>query len=66
MEICSVKEFNETFNNIMIKGNINLNLINPEPYSKGIITFIYKFLNIYIKNDSFKKNKIYRFIKCRC
>ena len=63
MEICSVKEFNETFNNIMIKGNINLNLINPEPYSNGIITFIYKFLNIYIKNDSFKKNKIYRFIK---
>ena len=57
-----LQEVKEIFNNIMTKGNIQLNKIYIGDFSKGIITFMNKLISNYINIDSHKGNNIGRFI----
>ena len=57
-----LQEVKEIFNNIMTKGNIQLNKIYIGDFSKGIITFMNNLISNYINIDSHKGNNIGRFI----
>ena len=54
------KEIEDLFNNLIIKGNIELNKLNSEKYSKGIIRIIYEFISIYINLSTYKRHYIWR------
>ena len=54
------KAIEQLFDNLIIKGNIELNKINSEQYTNGIIVCIYKFIDKYINLDSHKRNKNWR------
>ena len=54
------KEIEDLFNNLIIKGNIELNKLNYEKYSKGIIRIIYEFISIYINLSTYKRHYIWR------
>ena len=65
------QEVKEIFNNIMSKGNIQLNKLYTGDISKGVITFLNKLICNYIKtysnieekeNKGYKGNNIFRFI----
>ena len=71
------QEVKEIFNNIMTKGNIQLNKLYTGDISKGVITFLNKLICNYIKtypnkedkgdkenkgNKGYKGNNIFRFI----
>ena len=65
------QEVKEIFNNIMTKGNIQLNKLYTGDISKGVITFLNKLICNYIKtypnkeekeNKDYKGNNIFRFI----
>ena len=55
-------ELKEIINNIITKGNIKLNSLCNLDFSKGLIIFINKFIDIYININSYRRNNIYRFI----
>ena len=54
------EEINTIFNNLMLKGNLELNKLNSENYTKGIIFLINKFIDEFINLNSFKRNRIWR------
>ena len=55
-------ELKEMINNIITKGNIQLTSLYNENFSKGIIIFMNKLIDIYIITYSYKRNYIFRFI----
>jgi hypothetical protein len=56
------QEVEEIFNNIMTKGNIQLNKLYIGEFSKGMITFMNKLISNYINTNSHKGSNIGRFI----
>ena len=54
------KEIKELFNNLIKKGNLEINKLNSRQYSKGIIICINKFIEKYINIDSHKSIAIWR------
>ena len=50
----------EIYNNLSFKVIIGFNKVIKEPYKKGIIKCIHKFVNIYINLNSYKRNRLWR------
>ena len=57
-----VQEINDLFNILKRKENIYLSKINTEPYCKGIIIYINRFINNYINLNPIEKKNAYRYI----
>ena len=58
----SEQEIEEIYNNLISNMNISFKQMVSKPYSKGIIFFVNKFINIYINLTSLTKNQIWRCI----
>ena len=56
------KQIINLFNLFKTKGKLELNKMNSESYSKGIIIFINEFVNKYINLHSYKREKLWRYL----